>query len=312
MLMRFGATLVGVGVRQPTDQFVTVIDDSRRWASVEMRPDDIIISTPPKSGTTWTQGIVSALLWPAGDAPGSLFDRTAWVDVRFNELDELREKLDGMQHRRFIKTHSPADCVPFDDRLSYVVTYRDGRDAFMSWLNHRATMRWEAVEVANARAAADGVRPWHRYEGDEHRVFAEWQEDCNPIRHLASWWPRRHLDNVIFLHYADLKADTEGELRRLAEFLELPVADEHWPRVLDEVSIDSMRSSAAETGRMNFLFDGGAESFFHQGTNGRWVGRLDDEILTAYDEMVAALPSDAADWLAHGSLAIGCRPHEFD
>ena len=156
------------------------------------------------------------------------------------------------------------------------------------------------------------MRPWHRYDGDVHRVFGEWREDCNPIRHLASWWPRRHLDNVIFLHYADLTADTEGELRRLAAFLDLAIDDEHWPRVLDEVSLDSMRRAADDTGRMNVLFEHGADSFFHQGTNGRWVGRLDAEILAAYDEMVATLPADAAAWLEHGSLALGRRPHEFD
>ena len=29
--------------------------DSNRWDGFELRPGDIIISTPPKCGTTWTQ-----------------------------------------------------------------------------------------------------------------------------------------------------------------------------------------------------------------------------------------------------------------
>ena len=31
--------------------------DSNRWDGFELRPGDIIISTPPKCGTTWTQKV---------------------------------------------------------------------------------------------------------------------------------------------------------------------------------------------------------------------------------------------------------------
>ena len=79
-------------VRPPTADFRDPIQDSRRWERFEHRPDDIFISTPPKSGTTWMQGIVSSMLWPAGDAPDTLQDRSPWVDVRFAAEDEMLEK----------------------------------------------------------------------------------------------------------------------------------------------------------------------------------------------------------------------------
>ena len=56
-------------------------DDSRRWEGFVARPDDIFISSPPKSGTTWTQGIVGSLLWPYGDAPAPAFDLAPWLDL---------------------------------------------------------------------------------------------------------------------------------------------------------------------------------------------------------------------------------------
>jgi len=33
----------------------------------------------------------------------------------------------------------------------------------------------------------------------------------------------RHLPNILFVHYNDLKADLEGEMRRIARFLEIEV-----------------------------------------------------------------------------------------
>ena len=139
------------------------IEDSLRWRDFEHRLDDIFIRTPPKSGTTWMQGIVSSLLWPAGDAPDDRSGRSPWIDARFTPIDELLAQLDGQEHLRFIKTHSPADCVPIFEECKYVTVYRDGRDALMSWSNHRAEMRPEFIEMLNATGAEEGLRPtWPR------------------------------------------------------------------------------------------------------------------------------------------------------
>ncbi|MXO49173.1 hypothetical protein GRI69_12980 [Erythrobacter vulgaris] len=49
---------------------------------------------------------------------------------------------------------------------------------------------------------------------------------------------------------------------------------------------------------------GGADSFIHKGTNGRWIGVLDDEELALYDEAMSKLPTDYADWLQNGASAL--------
>jgi aryl sulfotransferase len=54
------------------------------------------------------------------------------------------------------------------------------------------------------------------------------------------------------------------------------------------------------------IFDRGADSFFHKGTNGRWHDVLTQEQLERYDALVADdLPADAAHWLESGPLALG-------
>ncbi len=45
--------------------------DSRRWDGFEFRADDIVISTPPKCGTTWTQMITALLIFDTADLGGA-------------------------------------------------------------------------------------------------------------------------------------------------------------------------------------------------------------------------------------------------
>ena len=46
--------------------------DSTRWEQVPLREDDVIISTSLKTGTTWTQRILSLLVFGPGPLPMSL------------------------------------------------------------------------------------------------------------------------------------------------------------------------------------------------------------------------------------------------
>jgi aryl sulfotransferase len=297
-------------IRQPTSEHRRSIEDSLRWRDFQHRPDDIFISTPPKSGTTWMQGIVSSLLWPAGDAPGDRNERSPWIDARFTPVDELLAHLDAQQHRRFIKTHSPADCVPIFEECKYIVVYRDGRDALMSWANHRGAMRPEVIDFVNATGAEEGLAPLPPWDGDMDALFDQWSTDCSSITHLASWWPLRHEGFAYFVHYNDLKADLEGEMRHLAAFLDIEVPEDLWPATVGRCGLSEMREEARGSGRIDMLFENGADAFFHKGTNGRWRDVLTPEQLDRYDAMVAdGLPADAAQWLESGSLTTVSRPH---
>lgn len=286
--------------------------DSERWVGFEHRADDIVISTSMKAGTTWMQGIMASLLWPRDDAPGPLNEITAWIDACFGPVEETWQKLDAMPHRRFIKTHLPADGLPLRDDVRYIVVGRDGRDVFMSLLNHWEKMRPDLVDELNAAAAARGIAPLPHFDPDMHRTFDTWisqgsfpwEGDGAPwwshLSHAASWWELRERPNVLLVHYADMLADLEAEMRRVAAFCDIEVPEDAWPSMIERSSIAEMRSRADRSGGAP-SFVGGARSFFFKGTNGRWQGVLTDEELARYEQRVAeVLTPEAATWLEHG------------
>src|SRR6267143_6116526 len=110
--------------------------DSNRWDGFELRPGDIIISTPPKCGTTWTQMICALLIFqtPAFDRPLDLI--SPWFDMLTRPRADVVADLEAQTHRRFIKSHTPLDGLPAGEGVTYLCVGRDPRDAAVSMSHH--------------------------------------------------------------------------------------------------------------------------------------------------------------------------------
>tara|TARA_B110000211_G_scaffold194785_1_gene223130 strand:+ start:1061 stop:1630 length:570 start_codon:yes stop_codon:yes gene_type:complete len=54
--------------------------------------------------------------------------------------------------------------------------------------------------------------------------------------HLASWWEQRNNPNVLLLCYEDMLADLPGTVRRVAAFMDIPLDDVLFARVVGQAS----------------------------------------------------------------------------
>ena len=152
--------------------------------------------------------------------------------------------LDAQQHRRFIKTHTPFDGLPVDDRVTYLCVGRDPRDVFVSMDHHWANMDLDAVRRAreNAVGNSDAEELLSRSSmvnrPDDALVrFRAWVDNDVPpeqvssslravLHHVDTFWVHRDRDNVALFHYADLEADLVAEMQRLAAVLEIDISAE--------------------------------------------------------------------------------------
>lgn len=281
--------------------------DSTVWNDFKFRDDDVVIATYAKSGTTWLQQIVGQLVFE-GKEGIPVAEISPWIDLRVPPKEEKIGALESQQHRRFMKSHLPLDALVFSPKAKYIYIGRDGRDVLWSFYNHHANANDLWYEILNDTPGRVGP-PIGRPKDSIVEYFQDWLDDDGyPIwsfwESIDSWWQARDLSNVLFLHYANLKEDMPGEIRRIADFLEIEISLENWPAILEHCSFDYMKSNAEQAAPLGgAVWEGGAKTFVHKGKNGRWQNELPAELSAAYEKMaVEKLGEDCAKWLATGKL----------
>tara|TARA_A100001037_G_scaffold42814_1_gene33836 strand:+ start:26492 stop:27415 length:924 start_codon:yes stop_codon:yes gene_type:complete len=290
--------------------------DSRRWDWFTPRDDDIIIATSYKAGTTFTQTIVGNLIFPDGNLPGPASFISPWLDMRVFPLELVLAQLEDQTHRRYIKTHLPLDALPYYENVKYLCVSRDPRDVFMSLLNHWGSHTPEFYARINNIPGMVG-EPMPEFVNDIKATWRNWitkssfPEDIGGYpfwSHLSyglSFWEYRDAPNIKMLHFNDLLADLDGEMRQIAEYLQIDVPEAQWDDVVKRCTFAEVKKDPSKVvgPNIDFGFKGGADTFIHKGTNGRWVGVLDDEDIALYAEAMAKLPADYAHWSEHGKLS---------
>jgi aryl sulfotransferase len=286
--------------------------DSTRWQGYSPRPDDIIIGTYSKCGTTWVQRIVSMLVFKS-PAPRPIVDESPWPDRRTGDLETILERIKAQAHRRYLKTHLPFDALPVYEGVKFIHVGRDGRDAAMSFHNHLTHFSVEAIRRLNEVSRGDQKfgDDWLPVPESAARFFAEWIDDdggamgdegTSFFNVENAYWAARNEPNMLLVHYNDLKADRDSEMRRIADFLNIDIPATLWPEIVAAAGFDAMKAQG-ETLLPNAdrTFIGGAARFLHKGTNGRWQGIVSSADLARYDAMLETHFTPAlADWVSNG------------
>jgi hypothetical protein len=284
--------------------YVSPEEDSARWQDFPFRAGDIVISTRSKSGTTWVQMISALLVFGTTELPRPLADLSPWLDWLVTPRDEVYATLRAQTHRRFIKTHTPLDGLPARPDVTYVVVARHPLDMAVSLYHQSANLdRRRIAELTGRPQRERSPRPplpdwlaaW--VEADED-PFEELDSLPGVMHHLTDAWARRGQGNVVLVHYDALRADLEGQMRRLAERLGIDVPEDVFPDLVAAASFDRMRARAdvLVPDRRGVLKSSAA--FFRQGGSGEGRQLLGPAQRRRYDERAAELaPRDLLSWL---------------
>ena len=302
-------------IRDPLIHAKSRYFDSARWDDYQPRADDIIIATYPKCGTTWTQRIVGMLIFQSAE-PFPVQDASPWPDMRIPPPGAMLQLAESQTHRRFLKTHVPYDSLPIYKGVKFIHVARDGRDAAMSYHNHKLNYTDNVLAQAEVMLADDpdfegGI---DRADPDPAKHFHDWiegEEDhigdpyCGFWHMERSYWDARDEPDMLLVHYADLKKDLDGEMRRIAEVLNIEIAEDLWPELVEAAKFDSMKNKVDELlPAAGDLWQGGGKTFLHKGTNGRWRDTVNPEDLEAYDRKVKEeFSPELAQWIEDGRLS---------
>ena len=287
--------------------------DSERWVDFKPRDNDIVIATTLKAGTTWTQALVVNLLFPDQNFPKNVTEFSPWLDSTDFPIDVVLKELNGQKHRRVIKTHLPLDALRFFPEIKYIYVSRDGRDVALSLWNHHLNYIPEVYDMMNNSPELIGDKfphppeDFHTYWRDWcTKGWFDWESDGYPfwshLQGVQSWWNYRHLPNILFMNYADMKKDIKASIEKIANFLNIEVTSDRINDVEKKISIKAMRE-AAETyvPDAGASWQGGAKTFINRGINGRWKDILSPDELMLYDLACDKILSpDCRDWLENG------------
>jgi hypothetical protein len=292
-------------------------EDSGRWAGFEFREGDIVISARSKTGTTWMQMICALLIFRTPDLPAPLGQLSPWLDFLTAPREDVFARLAAQEHRRFIKTHTPLDGIPLDPRATYIVLARHPLDAAVSLYHQGDNIDRERMrQLTGGSSAQPGTarppeRGWARSAGAGQALrewLLEWiDDDAGPraemdslpgmLWHLSDAWARRFEPNVVIVHYADLLADLDAQMRQLAELLELTVPPAAWPGLVEAATFEQMRAAASQIAPAPGVLKSPA-AFFRRGSSGAGREQLTAAELAHYQARAATMaPRDLLTWL---------------
>jgi aryl sulfotransferase len=229
-----------------------------------------------------------------------------WLDLRIPPSYVKHAALEAQAHRRFIKTHLPVDALVYSPSAKYIYIGRDGRDVVWSMHNHHSNANDLWYQALNDTPGRVGP-PIERPPASVRQYFLDWLDrDGHPFwpfwDNVASWWDIRPLPNLMLLHFEDLRRDLPGQMRRIAAFLDVAIDQQRFPAMVEHCSFAWMKANATRSTPLGGAFwDGGAEVFINQGTNGRWRDVLSADDNQRYQDLARQrLGPECAAWLLTG------------
>ncbi|KAL1021531.1 hypothetical protein UPYG_G00014470 [Umbra pygmaea] len=212
------------------------------WENIQnfqARPDDILIATYPKAGTTWVSYILDLLYFGQTDPDRQtslpIYERVPFLETNFHVFrsgTELAEKLTTTP--RLIKTHLPVQLVPksfWEKDCKVVYVSRNSKDNAVSYFH------FDRMNKAHPEPG-----DWNNFLQrfmDGKMVFGSWYD------HVTGWWEKKQTNsNIYYMFYEDMIEDLGRELDRLCSFLGLSPSVEEKERVSVGTQFDNMKNNS--------------------------------------------------------------------
>lgn len=287
--------------------YIGPFTDSRIWADFSLRDDDVIITTPPKCGTTWMQSLVLTLIFGETGMDLEIDHISPWLDPGFRDQAEISNRYTGQTHRRCIKTHTPFDGISYSPSCTYIAVYRHPMDALFSMRRHVENLKLKDDHI-DQHYPEDIQKSFDNFLNNEDIQFGtdliSVGSIANHYQSVAQW---SELPNIHLFHYADMSQDLAHEIDRLSEILDYDFSSDQINDFADANSFNTMKSNAARqaTSGGSVTFKDEVE-FFSSGTSNKWEQYLSAEDIDSYHIRVGQLlPAEEITWLEWGSTRTG-------
>ncbi|KAL8580958.1 hypothetical protein ACOMHN_017525 [Nucella lapillus] len=236
---------------------------------LELRKDDVILCAYPKAGTHWLWEMISMLL--AGQA---VYEPRA-KELLMMDLCPIGA-LDKLHSPRVLNTHLPFSMLPTANmrarRVKVVHVYRNPRDVMMSMYHHFRQFKLEHTETVHqfCNAFLNGKVSYGHY--------AHYLNQMNTFISDNSDLP------VFNVSFEEMKQDTQGVVRRLAEYLEVEAPEILISDIVHACTFHRMKKVDATKKKVRFLGLELEQELYRKGEVGDWRNHLSEEEAETFDK----------------------------
>ncbi|XP_009613185.1 flavonol sulfotransferase-like [Nicotiana tabacum] len=249
---------------------------------------DIFLCSFPKTGTNWLKALAFSIMTRSDQ----LFDDSTKLPQEIVPTMET----DYVLNPTFLDTHElplfathlpytllPQSILESDCKIIYIC--REPKDTFVSLWHFTKTVKKNVEELKDI--------PSNPLE-QAFENFCEGKSVSGPYwDHVTEYWKASldRPDRVFFLTYEDLKSDTLGYVKKLAEFMGKPFSQEEEMQGLPEKivtrcsfqSLTSLSNLEENKTRSAGLISNSA--FFRKGEIGDWKNLLTEDMAKSIDQI---------------------------
>ncbi|XP_054849081.1 sulfotransferase 1C2-like [Eublepharis macularius] len=245
---------------------------AEEWGSLwdfKARPDDLLICTYPKAGTTWIQEIVD-MIQHGGDAQkcarAPTHKRMPFIDMFLPKplehvLPSGLEEAEAMSSPRMLKTHLPVQLIPpsfWEQNCKIIYVARNAKDNLVSYFHfHRISTMMP--EPGN----------WDQFLENFIAGKVAWGSWFD---HVRGWWEAKDRHPILYLFYEDMKEDLAREIHKVSQFLGVTLPDPLLNQIVQHTTFESMKTNpmANYSTLPSFILDQSILPFMRKGTVGDW------------------------------------------
>jgi hypothetical protein len=219
------------GVSGPTGS--CTVQSWEKAAAYTPRPEDVFVVTQMKCGTTWMQHVVYEVLHRGnGDivaAGKAMYAISPWIEGRKSVPMELSKPEGSERPSRIIKTHLPAQLLPFSREARYIYVARHPVSCFASCIDFIDT------NVGDLSPDIPSFVNW--FTSPDLMWWGTWTD------HVKGWWAKSKTEpNVLFVFFEDMKKDLAAVVRQVAAFLGVsPLTDAEVAQVVHKCGFAYMQ-----------------------------------------------------------------------